>query len=141
MTATARYFAACHALNRDEWAPGMRWLRWAPGTARHLQIAGRVPDGPDMHDYDREHVVPDFTDPATIGVLLAAVREAWACPVVHVSWEGPDLSPGETLPETTPGRRFWRAWLPGHPIGYGETEANALIAALEAAAARRGGQP
>jgi hypothetical protein len=124
MTAADRYFAACHALNRDEWAPGMRWLRWAPGTARHLQIAGRVPDGPDMHDYDREHVVPDFTDPATVGVLLAAVREAWASPTLFVR---PTAS-GWTVMR---GRGMGK-------LSDGETEADALIAALEAAAARRG---
>ena len=124
MTAADRYFAACHALNRDEWAPGMRWLRWAPGTARHLQIAGRVPDGPDMHDYDREHVVPDFTDPATVGVLLAAVREAWASPTLFVR---PTAS-GWTVMR---GRGMGK-------LSNGETEADALIAALEAAAARRG---
>jgi hypothetical protein len=127
MTAADRYFAACHALNRDEWAPGMRWLRWAPGTARHLQIAGRVPDGPDMHDYDREHVVPDFTDPATVGVLLAAVREAWASPTLFVR---PTAS-GWTVMR---GRGMGK-------LSDGLTEADALIAALEAAAARRGGQP
>lgn len=127
MTAADRYFAACHALNRDEWAPGMRWLRWAPGTARHLQIAGRVPDGPDMHDYDREHVVPDFTDPATIGILLAVVREVWASPTLFVR----------------PAASGWTV-MRGRGMGKlsdGETEADALIAALEAAAARRGGQP
>jgi hypothetical protein len=127
MTAADRYFAACHALNRDEWAPGMRWLRWAPGTARHLQIAGRVPDGPDMHDYDREHVVPDFTDPATVGVLLAAVREAWASPTLFVR---PTAS-GWTVMR---GRGMGK-------LSDGETEADALVAALEAAATRRGGQP
>jgi hypothetical protein len=129
MTAADRYFAACHALNRDEWAPGMRWLRWAPGTARHLQIAGRVPDGPDMHDYDRDHVVPDFTDPATVGVLLAAVREAWACPTLSAAWC--------FVPH--PGGDWFVPRIPAD--AYGDTEADALIAALEAAAARRGGQP
>jgi hypothetical protein len=127
MTAADRYFAACHALNRDEWAPGMRWLRWAPGTARHLQIAGRVPDGPDMHDYDRDHVVPDFTDPATVGVLLAAVREVWASPTLFAR---PTAS-GWTVMR---GRGMGK-------LSDGLTEADALIAALEAAAARRGGQP
>jgi hypothetical protein len=105
----------------------MRWLRWAPGTARHLQIAGRVPDGPDMHDYDREHVVPDFTDPATVGVLLAAVREAWASPTLFVR---PTAS-GWTVMR---GRGMGK-------LSDGETEADALVAALEAAATRRGGQP
>ena len=129
MTAADRYFAACHALNRDEWAPGMRWLRWAPGTARHLQIAGRVPDGPDMHDYDREHVVPDFTDPATVGVLLAAVREAWASPTLFAR---PTASGWTVMRGSGAGMG---------KLSDGPTEADALVAALEAAAARRGGQP
>jgi hypothetical protein len=103
----------------------MRRLRWAPGTARHLQIAGRVPDGPDMHDYDREHVVPDFTDPATVGCLLAAVREEWASPTLFAR----------------PTASGWTV-MRGSGAGMGKlsdslTEADALVAALEAAAARR----
>ena len=132
MTAAARYFAACHALNRDEWAPGMRRLRWAPGTARHLQIAGRVPDGPDMHDYDREHVVPDFTDPATVGCLLAAVREVLCA--AYPAAERIDLHIFDDG-QVNLGHDY------GIGVVSGATLADALIAALEAAAARRGGQP
>jgi hypothetical protein len=123
----ARYSSACHALNRDEWAPGMRRLRWAPGAPDHLAALTRVPDGPDLHDYDREPVVPDFTDPATVGCLLAAVREAWQDGGIHAKSA---YRPAE-------GAR-WLALPPGgYAHGYGETEAEALIAALEAAAARR----
>jgi hypothetical protein len=48
--------------------------------------------------------LPDLTDPATLGCLLALVREAWRCPTAHVrqsrvrrvsdgllAWEGVDL--------------------------------------------------
>jgi hypothetical protein len=66
--------------------------------------------------------VPDLTDPATLGCLLALVREAWGDPHLHV------------------GRRIagWGVWtsestpLP-QCVGKGDTEAEALVAALEAA--------
>jgi hypothetical protein len=134
MTAlAARYRAACRALGIPVWRTGM--LAAFP-SGRTLRI--EHPDG--LCPSDDVVGRPDLTDPATLGCLLAAVREAWACPILRTSWEGPDLSPGEALPETTPGRLCWRAWLPGYPVGHGATEADALVTALEAAAARRGGQ-
>ena len=75
-------------------------------------------------------LLPDLTDPATVGALLALVREAWKDPHLHV------------------GRRIagWGVWtsestpLP-QCVGKGDTEAEALIAALEAVGKRiaRGG--
>jgi hypothetical protein len=75
---------------------------------------------------------PDFTDPATVGCLLAAVREAWRDDGIYAR---PAYQPVE-------GSR----WLlvpgdGGYAHGWGDTEADALIDALEAAAARRRGQP
>lgn len=71
---------------------------------------------------------PDFADPATLGCLTATVREVLGDPRAFVR----------------PSLTGW-AVLPGDPCrigmaGHGPTEAEALIAALEAAAAR-GGQP
>ena len=71
---------------------------------------------------------PDFNDPATVGCLLALVREAWpaACPA--------HAARGDS--------GIWRVWigervgahaLHHHTIGTGPTEAAALVAALKAA--------
>lgn len=70
---------------------------------------------------------PDLTSPAGTGCLLAVVREAWGSPTLFVR---PTAS-GWTVMR---GRGMGK-------LSDGETEADALIAALEAAAARRGGQP
>ena len=66
--------------------------------------------------------LPDLTDPATVGCLLALVREAWGAPCLYVG--------------LLPAR--WGVWtsqnLPLHEcVGKGLTEAEALVAALEAA--------
>jgi hypothetical protein len=62
--------------------------------------------------------VPDLSDPATLGCLLALVREAWGKPDLH------------TRPE---GSR-WRMWSFEWPSSMlHPTEAEALVAALEAA--------
>jgi hypothetical protein len=65
--------------------------------------------------------VPDLTDPATLGCLLALVREAWGDPLAVVSpvWE--------------------KGWMIGWRVCFARsgffagTEAEALVAALEAA--------
>lgn len=66
-------------------------------------------------------VLPDLTDPATLGCLLALVREAWGCRTAyfthsHGSWLVMRRDPW-SLPLCEPQ----------------DTEAEALIAALEAA--------
>ena len=74
-----------------------------------------------------KHGVPDLSDPATLGCLLALVREAWGDPGVSVwhdrragvwSWMADGCSHG--------------VWRPSDADGY-DTEAAALVAALEAA--------
>ena len=76
------------------------------------------------------HPWPDFRDPATLGVLLAMVREAWQAPE------------GRAVPEVGPfcelyGWRFAVGRLSDRQYPSGlearETEAGALVAALEAA--------
>lgn len=70
-----------------------------------------------------EGSLPDLSDPATLGCLLALVREAWKHPMSFLYWNDGnwffDPQDGGSF-EPTP-----------HPRG--RTEAEALVAALEAA--------
>ena len=70
----------------------------------------------------KKGALPNLTDPATLGCLLALVRDAWGQPLVSVRWS---VHGWRVL--NTEGRAWcWR-------IGKGSTEAEALVAALEAA--------
>ena len=64
--------------------------------------------------------LPDLTDPATLGCLLHLVREAWEDEHTHVYWS-------ETLQEWILGFSHRAA------MRHYDTEAEALVAALEAA--------
>ena len=114
----ARYRAACYAIGLPVWRPGMRAIRpsgWAQPCAE------RVPEVPPNGEIIGD---PDFDDPATVGCLLAAAREALHCPRVHVEWQGHNL---------------WRARMMSLPsgrwvhLGWGDSEAAALVGALEGA--------
>ncbi len=61
--------------------------------------------------------LPDLTDPATVGCLLALVREAWSDPMLFA------------FPDAFPDR--WTVVYGDY--GHHETEAAALVAALEVA--------
>lgn len=71
--------------------------------------------------------VPDFRDPATVGCLLALVREAWDIDVLTEVWAGAG------------GNHSWVVCFPylgGHSgeeivVATYRTEAEALVAALE----------
>jgi len=83
--------------------------------------------------------LPDLTDPATLGCLLALVREASGCPVwVSFDVEPDPLDDGEYVLSEPARWTVWRAPVGDfvQPCGSGPTEAAALIAALEAAAQR-----
>ena len=64
-----------------------------------------------------QRLTPDLTDPATVGCLLALVREAWGDPMLFA------------FPDAFPDR--WT--VVNVDCGHHETEAAALVAALEAA--------
>ena len=109
-------------------AVACRGWTWGPGM---LDLFGRrilcvwpddlgikwshIPENCVVRDAD---ALPDLTDPATLGCLLALVREAWGDCHAY-------LAPG-------PG---WFAGSGSRNAVYGEgaTEAEALVAALEAA--------
>ena len=66
--------------------------------------------------------LPDLTDPATLGCLLALVREAWGDPKIHVVPRGASV-----------WATAYAGWLHKKAIACGATEAEALVAALEGA--------
>jgi hypothetical protein len=66
--------------------------------------------------------LPDLTDPATLGCLLALVREAWGMPTgITVTYSSDEGLWGVSWSGATHG-----GW-----CGRGKTEAEALVAALE----------
>ena len=67
-----------------------------------------------------DDLLPDLTDPATLGCLLALVREAWGERTIGIEWED-----GEAA--------GWLITGIEHNEISGDTEAEALVAALEAA--------
>jgi hypothetical protein len=137
MTA-ARYRAACAALGLPVWRPGMLAVR-AHGPLS-LRFVGHDVNNAEV--MDRSGCEPDFTDPATVGVLLAAVREVYDCHAIHTQGRLHQLGEGwwHDKSQRKPTWR-WTAVVPFDATYTRPTEADTLIAALEAAAARRGGQP
>lgn len=114
------------------WGPGMldlfgRRVRnvWPDDLGIHWS---HIPENCVVQDAD---ALPDLTDAATLGCLLALVRAAWRCVVItspDYDYDEEEARQGETV-------IGWRAvetvrWV---TVGEGDTEAEALVAALEAA--------
>ena len=78
--------------------------------------SGPTRDGDGWYDGAAAGLIPDLNDPATIGCLLALVREAWCEPRAHVQ-------------RSEYSEQFWvhRLW---SGCDYHDTEAEALAAAL-----------
>jgi len=110
---------ACRAWR---WLPGM--LAYRPGgiwewrrhsVAKWCDSLGVRRSIPDV-------AVPDLGDPATVGCLLALVREAWGAPHKSVRHDDDHAVSG----------RPWVVWCPPRWVR-ADTEAAALVAALESA--------
>ncbi len=106
-----------------------------------LDMQGRTWDQSLLWRWSNDVDVPDLRDPATLGCVLAMVREAWRCPTVYVR-QG-------TTRRVSDGVIAWEVcnlWLDAEACralgverqgsvgswGHG-SEAEALVAALEAA--------
>ena len=128
MIALGRRAVACKGWR---WMPGMR-VEWV-GMGTGWRMLSKTQSW-----YEREeckdgepggpNAIPDLTDPATLGCLLALVREAWGC-VVVLSPDYDDDEEGAQGPLVG-----WRAvetvrWI---SVSQGATEPEALVAALEA---------
>ena len=134
MEALARRAVACRGWR---WMPGMQAL----GGVRVFAVMGDTFDGMDTDseylDAPTANLLPDLTDPATLGCLLALVGEAYGDPSLYVrlsdtTRQSDGVRAWEVLgwldPSRSPDGRggSWRGW------GYA-SEAEALVAALEAA--------
>lgn len=139
----ARRAVACKGWR---WMSGMRyrlhpthpWFRY-DGEDCSDDDGNPIPQAPP--NLQSHNAIPDLTDPATLGCLLALVREAWRCPTVYVR-QG-------TTRRVSDGVIAWEVcdlWLDAEACralgvdrqgsvgswGHG-SEAEALVAALEAA--------
>ena len=117
-TALARRAVACRGWR---WMPGMldlfgRRVRnvWPDDLGIHWS---HIPESCVVRDAD---ALPDLTDPATLGCLLALVREAWVQDDLVAFRFGE-----QWCTEVTPQE--------GLHYVYGASEAEALVAALEGA--------
>ena len=133
-TALAHRAVACKGWR---WLPGMRTTDAMrvihdetafPGRPCAIREGSWVDTSPPRPLGD---ALPDLTDSATLGCLLALVREAWSSPraLVRLSANGKSFHVFDVDRVTTGGN--WAAWLCGDRIL--QTEAEALVAALEAA--------
>ena len=97
----------------------------SPDAAHNLRSARRfrVEEPVRKLHGDWKDALPDLSDPATLGCLLALVREAWKHPMSFLYWND-----GNWFFDPQDGGSFEPT---DHPSG--RTEAEALVAALEAA--------
>jgi hypothetical protein len=102
-----------------KWMPGMRAVGRRNLPAAWFRLEEVVPS----LTGEWADAVPDLSDPATLGCLLALVRDAWGDPHAGSRWMKPDwkvlVQRGGYINHTV--------------VGGGRTEAEALVRALETA--------
>ena len=94
-----------------------------------LDLQGRTWDTSLLWRWNNDVDVPDLRDPATLGCVLALVREAWSAPNGHMRFDGICGSEprGWSYCWATSDGQF------GGGLRYRPTEVEMLVAALEAA--------
>ncbi len=120
------------------WSDGSTFLG-AEGQARSFTHEGRqgwLTSHPGVSFPERDEMVPDFSDPATRGCLLAQVRKAWDDPSLHV-WVEDESRPLEWKWEDD-GLVAPMLDVPNVYYGSYDSEAKAMVSALVAANDRKG---
>ena len=116
------------------WMPGMRTLgdwRIINVDADGVEVVTDLGEVVLFHSGDLPHIassLPDLTDPATLGCVLSLVREKWGN---HAMTLANGFEEPKEVWSVHDGRISEMSY--GHQVSYGHTEAEALVAALEAA--------
>ncbi len=132
----ARYFKACEELALPSWPRGME------STLSRIRVSEEniwadhdfVYDGEPPHPKE----IPQFNAPSTLGCLMHQVRTAWNDPSLYAGYKShrdPPPSYAIIVPPSKPFKPFWFVGYSAGPfVGLGESEAEALVNALENAA-------